>query len=107
VLGVISLGGCVVARLSPTLSISLPSFLLSYAVASLPVARLPLPSPQLKVGFRTGPNGFSFDYTVACYAQDTVNCGGVLGGTTAPIDSVSGPLPRDYSSVVADMTVRG
>ena len=81
--------------------------LVSYAVASLPVARLPLPSPQLKVGFRTGPNGFSFDYTVACYAQDTVNCGGVLGGTTAPIDSVSGPLPRDYSRVVADMTVRG
>ena len=81
--------------------------LVSYAVASLPAARLPLPSPQLKVGFRTGPNGFSFDYTVACYAQDTVNCGGVLGGTTAPIDSVSGPLPRDYSSVVADMTVRG
>ena len=74
---------------------------------TLPAARLPLPSPQLKVGFRTGPNGFSFDYTVACYAQDTVNCGGVLGGTTAPIDSVSGPLPRDYSSVVADMTVRG
>jgi hypothetical protein len=107
VLGVISLGGCVVARLSPTLSISLPSFLVSYAVASLPAARLPLPSPQLKVGFRTGPNGFSFDYTVACYAQDTVNCGGVLGGTTAPIDSVSGSLPRDYSSVVADMTVRG
>jgi hypothetical protein len=107
VLGVISSVGCVVARLSPTLSISLPSFLVSYAVASLPVARLPLPSPQLKVGFRTGPNGFSFDYTVACYAQGAVDCGGVLEGTTAPIDSVSGPLPRDYSSVVADMTVRG
>ena len=40
-------------------------------------------------------------------AQRVVHCGGVLGGTTAPIDSVSGPLPRDYSSVVADMTVRG
>jgi hypothetical protein len=107
VLGVISLGGCVVARLSAMLSISLPSFLVSYAVASLPAARLPLPSPQLKVGFRTGPNGFSFDYTVACYAQGAVDCGGVLEGTTAPIDSVSGPLPRDYSSVVAEMTVRG
>jgi hypothetical protein len=101
------LGGCVVARLSAMLSIFFTLFVVSYAVTSLATARLPLPSPQLKVGFRTGPNGFSFDYTVACYAQDTVNCGGVLEGTTAPIDSVSGALPRDYSSVVADMTVRG
>ncbi len=56
--------------------------------------------------FRTGPNGFSFDYTVACYDADTVDCGGVLGGDAVPIDSVSGPLPRDYSSVVNEMTVR-
>ena len=74
---------------------------------SLASVCLPKLLAQVTVGFKTGPNGFSFDYTVACYAQDTVNCGGVLGGTTAPIDSVSGPLPPDYSSVVADMTVRG
>ena len=67
---------------------------------------MPLPSRQLNVGFRTGPNAFSFDYTVACYDADTVDCGGVLGGDAVPIDSASGPLPRDYSSVVAEMTVR-
>jgi hypothetical protein len=107
VLGVISLGGCVVAWLSAMLSILFTLLRVSHPVASLATARLPLPSPQLKVGFRTGPNGFSFDYTVACYAQGTVDCGRVLGGATAPIDSVSGALPRGYSSVVADMTVRG
>ncbi len=89
------------------LSILFTLLFVSHPVASLATARLPLPSPQLKVGFRTGPNGFSSDYTVACYVQGSVDCGGVLGGTTAPIESVSGPLPRDYSSVVADMTVRG
>ena len=77
-----------------------------HSVTSLLCLPLPLPSQQLEVGFRTGPNGFSFDYTVACYAEGVVDCGGVLGADTMPIDSVSGPLPRDYSNVVAQMTVR-
>jgi hypothetical protein len=72
----------------------------------LTATRRPLSSLQLNVGFRTGPNGFNFDYTVACYAQDTVDCDAVLGSDVTPIDSASGPLPRDYSNVVAEMTVR-
>ncbi len=66
----------------------------------------PFPSRQVVVEFLSGPNVAVFDYTVACYPQDTVDCADVLGGEVVPIDSVGGPLPRSYSRVLTNLTVR-
>jgi len=45
---------------------------------------------------------------VACYlAQDDIRCADVVGGDSTPVDSVSGSLPRGYSRVLVNMTVRG
>ncbi len=62
---------------------------------------------QVEVEFFSGPNLVAYQYTVACYeAEDDVTCGDVLDGEIVPIDSVSGSLPRGYSRVLANMTVR-
>ena len=66
----------------------------------------PFPSRQVAVGFLSGPNGAVLDYTVACYPQGTVGCADVLGGEVVPIDSVGGALPRGYSRVLTNLTVR-
>ena len=47
-----------------------------------------------------------YDYMVACYPQDTIDCADVLGGEVVPIDSVGGALPRSYSRVLTNLTVR-
>jgi hypothetical protein len=61
----------------------------------------------VEVEFLTGPNLVEYQYTVACYnATENVDCADVFGGETTPIDSVSGLLPRRYSRVLANMTVR-
>ncbi len=61
----------------------------------------------MEVEFFSGPNLVSYQYSVACYlAQDAVTCADVVGGDTTPIDSVTGSLPRGYSRVLANMTVR-
>ena len=72
-----------------------------------PTHSLPQPSPQqVDVEFFSGPNLVAYQYNVACYLQDSVTCGDVIGGGLPPIDSVNGSLPRGYSRVVATMTVR-
>ena len=66
----------------------------------------PFPSRQVVVEFLSGPNVVVYDYMVACYPQDTIDCADVLGGEVVPIDSVGGALPRSYSRVLTNLTVR-
>ena len=60
----------------------------------------------MEVEFFSGPNLVNYQYTVACFPLDSITCSGVIGGGILPIDSVSGSLPRGYSRVLANMTVR-
>jgi hypothetical protein len=76
------------------------------ALCSNPKEAQPLPR-QVEVEFLTGPNLVEYQYTVGCYnATDTVDCGDILSGGAESIDSVSGLLPRKYSRVLANLTVR-
>jgi hypothetical protein len=75
---------------------------------SLASVCLPNLLAQVTVGFKTGPNGFSFDYTIACYdPADNVDCGDILAGNAQPTDTTSGELPREYSEVETSFAVRG
>ncbi len=84
--------------------------LVVFSVAQPPTHSLPQPqhsSRQVEVDFLTGPNLVEYQYAVGCYnATDNVDCGDILSGGAESIDSVSGLLPRKYSRVEANLTVR-
>ena len=66
----------------------------------------------MTVSFSSGPNLVSYDYTVACYAQDpavpTTDCGAVAAEGTAPVVTpVTGTLPRGYAEVIVPVTLTG
>ena len=77
--------------------------------------RKPVASPTqdgVTVSFSSGPNLVSYDYTVACYAQDpavpTTDCGAVAAAGTAPVVTpVTGTLPRGYAEVNVPVTLTG
>ena len=77
--------------------------------------RKPVASPTqdgVTVSFSSGPNLVSYDYTVACYAQDpavpTTDCGAVAAEGTAPVVTpVTGTLPRGYAEVIVPVTLTG
>ncbi len=78
--------------------------------------RKPVASPVqdnvVTVSFSSGPNLVSYDYTVACYAQDpavpTTDCGAVDAEGTAPVVTpVTGTLPRGYAEVIVPVTLTG
>ena len=78
--------------------------------------RKPVASPVqdnvVTVSFSSGPNLVSYDYTVACYAQDpavpTTDCGAVAAAGTAPVVTpVTGTLPRGYAEVNVPVTLTG
>ena len=64
----------------------------------------------MTVEFFSGPNLVEYDYSVSCFEQDltvpTTSCGAVVNAGLSPIDTVSGSLPRGYSRVVENITVR-
>lgn len=61
----------------------------------------------MEVEFYTGPNLVSYQYAVACYlSEEAITCGDVREGEIVPLDNISGSLPRGYSRVLANMTVR-
>jgi hypothetical protein len=55
------------------------------------------------VEFQTGPNLFSYEYSVACYEQNTEiptdDCGAVASAGLKPLGVSSGNLPRLHSKV--------
>lgn len=61
-----------------------------------------------EITWTTGPNVFSYDFTVTCYQQDvtvpTDNCGAVELSGLVPIAVETGTLPRLYSKVAVDIT---
>ena len=77
--------------------------------------RKPVASPTqdgVTVSFSSGPNLVSYDYTVACYAQDpavpTTDCGAVAAAGTDPVVTpVTGTLPRGYAEVNVPVTLTG
>ena len=78
--------------------------------------RKPVASPVqdnvVTVSFSSGPNLVSYDYTVACYAQDpavpTTDCGAVAAAGTDPVVTpVTGTLPRGYAEVNVPVTLTG
>ncbi len=78
--------------------------------------RKPVASPVqdnvVTVSFSSGPNLVSYDYAVACYAQDpavpTTDCGAVAAEGTAPVVTpVTGTLPRGYAEVIVPVTLTG
>ena len=95
---------------------------MSYAQAQVPIdsltgeerIALTVQKPKLTVGvgsaevtWTTGPNAFSYDYTVSCYPQDvtipTDNCQAVESSDLVPLAVMTGTLPRLYSKVNIDI----